>query len=111
MLGRRRYLPDIQSNNATVLAFAERNAVNAPIQGSSADVIKVAMVNIDSALKAKGMQSKMIMQVHDELVFDVPKSELEELTALIGHAMTEAVALEVPLAVDMSSGNDWLEAH
>jgi DNA polymerase-1 len=111
VLGRRRYLPDIQSNNATVRAFAERNAVNAPIQGSAADVIKVAMVNIDSALKAKGMQSKMIMQVHDELVFDVPKSELEELTALIGPAMTEAVALEVPLAVDMSSGNDWLEAH
>jgi DNA polymerase-1 len=111
VLGRRRYLPDIQSNNATVRAFAERNAVNAPIQGSAADVIKVAMVNIDSALKEKGMQSKMIMQVHDELVFDVPKSELEELTALIGPAMTEAVALEVPLAVDMSSGNDWLEAH
>ena len=111
VLGRRRYLPDIQSNNATVRAFAERNAVNAPIQGSAADVIKVAIVNIDSALKEKGMQSKMIMQVHDELVFDVPKSELEELTALIGPAMTEAVALEVPLAVDMSSGNDWLEAH
>jgi DNA polymerase-1 len=111
VLGRRRYLPDIQSSNATVRAFAERNAVNAPIQGSAADVIKVAMVNIDSALKAKGLQSKMILQVHDELVFDVPKSEVEQLTALIGPAMTKAVVLEVPLAVDMSSGNDWLEAH
>jgi DNA polymerase-1 len=69
------------------------------------------MVSIDAALKAKGLRSKMIMQVHDELVFDVPKSEVEELTALIGPAMTEAIALEVPLAVDMSSGNDWLEAH
>jgi DNA polymerase-1 len=111
VLGRRRYLPDIQSSNATVRAFAERNAVNAPIQGSAADVIKVAMVSIDAALKAKGLRAKMIMQVHDELVFDVPKSEVEELTALIGPAMTEAIALEVPLAVDMSSGNDWLEAH
>jgi DNA polymerase-1 len=69
------------------------------------------MVSIDAALKAKGLRAKMIMQVHDELVFDVPKSEVEELTALIGPAMTEAIALEVPLAVDMSSGNDWLEAH
>ena len=111
VLGRRRYLPDIQSANATVRAFAERNAVNAPIQGSAADVIKVAMVNIDAALKAKGLKSKMIMQVHDELVFDVPRSELLELQALIGPAMNEAVTLEVPLAVDMSSGEDWLEAH
>lgn len=111
VLGRRRYLPDIQSANATVRAFAERNAVNAPIQGSAADVIKVAMVNIDAALKAKGLKSKMIMQVHDELVFDVPRSELHELQALIGPAMNEAVTLDVPLAVDMSSGEDWLEAH
>jgi DNA polymerase-1 len=111
VLGRRRYLPDIQSANATVRAFAERNAVNAPIQGSAADVIKVAMVNIDAALKAKGLKSKMIMQVHDELVFDVPRSELLELQALIGPAMNEAVTLDVPLAVDMSSGEDWLEAH
>ena len=111
VLGRRRYLPDIQSNNATVRAFAERNAVNAPIQGSAADVIKVAMVKIDAALKAKGLRTKMIMQVHDELVFDVPESEISDLKALIGPAMTEAVALSVPLAVDMSAGKDWLEAH
>jgi DNA polymerase-1 len=111
VLGRRRYLPDIQSNNATVRAFAERNAVNAPIQGSAADVIKVAMVKIDAALKAKGLRTKMIMQVHDELVFDVPESEISDLEALIGPAMTEAVALSVPLAVDMSAGKDWLEAH
>ena len=111
VLGRRRYLPDIQSNNATVRAFAERNAVNAPIQGSAADIIKVAMVNIDAALKSKGLKARMIMQVHDELVFDVPKSEVPELEALIGPAMTDAVTLDVPLAVDMSAGNDWLEAH
>jgi DNA polymerase-1 len=91
--------------------YAERNAVNAPIQGSAADVIKVAMVKIDTALKAKGLHAKMIMQVHDELVFDVPRSEISDLEALIGPAMTEAVALSVPLAVDMSSGKDWLEAH
>ncbi len=111
VLGRRRYLPDIKSNNATVRAFAERNAVNAPIQGSAADIIKVAMVNIDGALRAKGLKAKMIMQVHDELVFDVPLSEVAELEALIGPAMIDAVALDVPLAVDMSSGRDWLEAH
>ena len=111
VLGRRRYLTDIQSNNATVRAFAERIAVNAPIQGSAADIIKVAMVNIDAALKAKGLKARMIMQVHDELVFDVPKSEVPELEALIGPAMTDAVTLDVPLAVDMSAGNDWLEAH
>ena len=111
VLGRRRLLPDIQSNNATVRAFAERNAVNAPIQGSAADVIKVAMVRIDKALRESGLKSRMIMQVHDELVFDAVRSEVDALSALIRENMERAVALSVPLVVDMSTGEDWLEAH
>jgi DNA polymerase-1 len=111
VLGRRRYLPDIQSNNATVRAFAERNAVNAPIQGSAADIIKVAMVRMQKSLASSGLKSKMIMQVHDELVFDVPKEEVETLQGLIAEAMSGAVTLDVPLVVDMSTGSNWLEAH
>jgi DNA polymerase I len=111
VLGRRRYLPDIQSNNATVRAFAERNAVNAPIQGSAADIIKVAMVRMNAALKEHKMQTRMIMQVHDELVFDVPKNEIEQLQAMISEAMSKAVTLDVPLVVEMCSGQNWLEAH
>jgi DNA polymerase-1 len=111
VLGRRRLLPDIHSNNATVRAFAERNAVNAPIQGSAADVIKVAMVRLDEAMRTAGLQAKMIMQVHDELVFDVPLAEVETLSALIREHMEAAVSLPVPLVVDMSTGADWLEAH
>ncbi|MGB1075520.1 MAG: DNA polymerase I [Flavobacteriales bacterium] len=111
VLGRRRLLPDIHSNNATVRAFAERNAVNAPIQGSAADIIKVAMVQIDEALKASHLKSRMIMQVHDELVFDVPREEVHQLMPLIQKHMEEAVRLDVPLVVEMSTGEDWLEAH
>ena len=111
VLGRRRYLPDIQSNNATVRAFAERNAVNAPIQGSAADIIKVAMVRMQQAIDEHGLQSKMIMQVHDELVFDVPEGEVAQLVGLIEVAMADAVKLAVPLVVDMSTGQNWLEAH
>ena len=111
VLGRRRYLPDIQSNNATVRAFAERNAVNAPIQGSAADIIKVAMVRMQEAIDQHQLRSRMIMQVHDELVFDVPKDEIEQLEGLIKTAMSEAVTLTVPLVVDMSTGKNWLEAH
>lgn len=111
VLGRRRYLPDIQSNNATVRAFAERNAVNAPIQGSAADIIKVAMVRMQEAIDQHQLRSRMILQVHDELVFDVPKDEIEQIEGLIKTAMSEAVALTVPLVVDMSTGKNWLEAH
>ena len=111
ILGRRRRLPDINSNNGMVKAFAERNAVNAPIQGSAADIIKVAMVKIDSALKENGLNATMIMQVHDELVFDVHKDELEELKPIVKKCMEEAVELSVPLEVDISTGKDWLEAH
>lgn len=111
VMGRRRYLPDIQSNNATVRAFAERNAVNAPIQGSAADVIKVAMVQVDQALKSAGLKSRMIMQVHDELVFDVPLEEVDVMQTIVRSSMVQAIEMSVPLVVDMSTGNDWLEAH
>jgi DNA polymerase-1 len=111
ILGRRRKLPDINSTNGMVKAFAERNAVNAPIQGSAADIIKVAMVNLARELESGGWKSRMIMQVHDELVLDVPIDELETLKPLVKKCMEEAVKLSVPLEVDMSSGLDWLEAH
>ena len=111
ILGRRRKLPDINSTNGMVKAFAERNAVNAPIQGSAADIIKVAMVNLARELQSGEWKSRMIMQVHDELVLDVPIDELEALKPLVKKYMEEAVKLSVPLEVDMSSGRDWLEAH
>jgi DNA polymerase-1 len=111
MLGRRRYLADINSANAVVRGFAERNAINAPIQGSAADIIKVAMVNLDREIKKRGMRSRMILQVHDELVFDAHREEVEELKALVADKMSHAVQLRVPLVVDMSTGSNWLEAH
>ena len=111
IFGRRRKLPGINSNNGMVKAFAERNAVNAPIQGSAADIIKVAMVRLAKELEEGNWKSKMIMQVHDELVLDVPKNELEPLMPLVKKCMEEAVKLNVPLIVDMNWGNDWLEAH
>ena len=111
MLGRRRYLADINSANAVVRGFAERNAINAPIQGSAADIIKVAMVNLDREIKRRGMRSRMILQVHDELVFDAHREEVEELKALVADKMSHAVQLRVPLVVDMSTGSNWLEAH
>ncbi len=111
ILGRRRKLPGINSNNGMVKAFAERNAVNAPIQGSAADIIKIAMVNLARELKKGGWKSKLIMQVHDELVLDVPKSELEGIMPVVKRCMEDAVELNIPLLVDMKFGNDWLEAH
>lgn len=111
VLGRRRYLPDLQSNNATVRAFAERNAVNAPIQGSAADIIKVAMVRCARRLKEEGFATKMILQVHDELVFDVPRDELARVQPVVRETMEQAVRLQVPLVVDMATGENWLEAH
>jgi DNA polymerase-1 len=111
VLGRRRYLPDLHSNNATVRAFAERNAVNAPIQGSAADIIKVAMVRCARRLQEGAYKTRMILQVHDELVFDVPKSELASIQTLVKETMEQAVELQVPLVVDVSTGDNWLEAH
>ncbi|MFV5694584.1 DNA polymerase I [Flavobacterium sp. LB3P122] len=111
ILGRRRYLKDINSANAVVRGASERNAVNAPIQGSAADIIKIAMINIHRKLTAENWKSKMLLQVHDELVFDVHNSELEKIQPLIKYEMENAFKLDVPLDVDLGAGKDWLEAH
>jgi DNA polymerase-1 len=111
LLGRRRYLADINSANSVVRGFAERNAINAPIQGSAADIIKVAMVNLDKEMKKRNLKSRMLLQVHDELVFDAHRSEVEELKELVREKMSGAVAMRVPLVVDMNTGDNWLEAH
>lgn len=111
ILGRRRYLKDINSQNAIVRGGAERNAVNAPIQGSAADIIKIAMINIHEKLTSENWKSKMLLQVHDELVFDVHNSELEKIKPMIKHEMEHAFKLDVPLDVDLGAGKDWLEAH
>ncbi|HET8855748.1 MAG TPA: DNA polymerase I [Salinimicrobium sp.] len=111
ILGRRRYLRDINSRNAIVRGAAERNAVNAPIQGSAADIIKLAMINIHRKLSAGKYRSKMLLQVHDELVFDIYKPELEELREMIKSEMEGAYIMDVPLEVDLGIGKDWLEAH
>ena len=111
ILGRRRYLKDINSQNAILRGSAERNAVNAPIQGSAADIIKLAMIAIQKRLKSENKNSKMILQVHDELVFDVPKYEIDEIKILIKEEMENAFKLEVPLVVDIGIGSNWLEAH
>ncbi|MDI6045196.1 DNA polymerase I [Flavobacterium yafengii] len=111
ILGRRRYLKDINSQNAIVRGGAERNAVNAPIQGSAADIIKIAMINIHEKLTSENWKSKMLLQVHDELVFDVHNSELEKIQPMIKYEMEHAFKLDVPLDVDLGLGKDWLEAH
>ncbi len=111
ILGRKRYLRDINSRNAVMRGFAERNAINAPIQGTAADIIKVAMINIDAWMQKEKVKSKMIMQVHDELVFDVPKPEVELMKSTIEKLMKEALPIEVPMEVGMGVGANWLEAH
>ncbi|NCQ11485.1 MAG: DNA polymerase I, partial [Bacteroidetes bacterium] len=111
VLGRRRYLNDINSRNAVVRGAAERNAVNAPIQGSAADIIKIAMIRIHDTLEARSYKTKMLLQVHDELVFDAYKPELETIKELVKTEMERAYKLEVPLDVDLGVGHDWLEAH
>lgn len=111
LLGRKRWLRDITSNNAVVRGFAERNAINAPIQGSAADMIKAAMIKIHEELTKQHFRSKMILQVHDELVFDVYKPELESIKPLIEHHMKMALPINVPLEVGMGAGENWLEAH
>ena len=111
VLGRRRYLKDINSANAIVRGAAERSAVNAPIQGSAADIIKIAMINIHKKLINENWMSKMLLQVHDELVFDVPKSEVIELKIMVKKEMENAFKLKVPLTVDLGEGQNWLDAH
>jgi DNA polymerase I len=109
--GRRRYLKDINSANAVVRGMAERNAINAPIQGSAADIIKIAMINIHREMEQKELQSKMIIQVHDELNFDVLKPELDTMKKLVKKNMEEAVNIGVQLIVEMNAANNWLDAH
>ena len=111
MLGRKRYLPDIHSRNQVVRGNAERNAINAPIQGSAADIIKIAMVRIHNRIKKENLLSKMILQVPDELIFETVIPELEQLKEIVIHEMSNAVELSVPLKVDWGTGKNWLEAH
>jgi len=111
LLGRQRRLKDINSKNRTVRGFAERNAINSPIQGTAADLIKVAMIKIHKAMQAREMKSKLILQVHDELVFDAHKTEIEELRQLVIDNMSTAMKMAVPLIVDSGTGSNWLEAH
>ena len=111
ILGRRRYLRDINGSNSVVRGFAERNAINAPIQGSSADMIKIAMIGIHEELKKRQMKSKMILQVHDELVFDAHLDEIDTLKNIVNDKMVNAMPLSVPVIVEINTGNNWLEAH
>ena len=111
LFGRRRYLPDINSKNATVRSLAERNAVNAPIQGTSADIIKLAMINVDRRIMEEGLKSRMVLQIHDELVFYAVKEEVEFLENLVREEMENVISLSVPLTVECNHGSNWLEAH
>lgn len=111
IMGRKRHLKDINSRNAVVRGYAERNAINAPIQGAAADVIKIAMIEVQNAISQAGYKSKMLLQVHDELVFDVYLPELKEIQILIKDKMEQAVSLSVPLEVDLGTGKNWLQAH
>lgn len=111
LFGRKRYLPDIHSQNATVRSFAERNAVNAPIQGTAADIIKMAMVSIHRRLKEEKLQAQMTMQVHDELNFNVPAQEVDRVREIVVSEMQNAVQLSVPLIAECGVGHNWLEAH
>lgn len=111
ILNRKRHLKDINSANFVVKAHAERNAVNAPIQGSAADVIKLAMIKIHEELKNQNLKTRMLLQVHDELVFEAPEDELETVTALIKNEMENAYQTSVPLLVEVGVGDNWLEAH
>ena len=111
LMGRRRYLPDINSQNAVIRSVAERNAINAPIQGSAADIIKQAMIKIHEVINERGMKSKMVLQVHDELVFDTHNTEREELKEIVKYEMENVIDTKVPLVVDVGEGLNWLAAH
>jgi len=111
IFGRRRYLPDLNSKNGTVRSLAERNAINAPIQGTSADIIKIAMINVDRRLEAEKLQSRMVLQIHDELLFDAIPSEVDILKKIVTEEMENVIKLSVPLTVECNHGNNWLEAH
>jgi DNA polymerase-1 len=110
-MGRRRYLKNINAKNGMIRAMAERNAINAPIQGSAADIIKIAMIEVDKEIVKRNMGSRMLLQVHDELIFDMHKSEADVLKSLVKEKMEQAVSLQVPLIVDIGEGDNWLKAH
>jgi len=109
IFGRRRYIPELRERNFNIRAFGERTAANSPIQGSAADLIKIAMIRIDAALREKQLEGKMLLQVHDELVFEVPPGELESVQQLVQYEMENAAQLSVPLVVDLGVGANWLE--
>ncbi len=109
IMNRRRYLPEITSSNFNLRGFAERTAMNTPIQGSAADIIKKAMIDMDRELEERGLKTKMLLQVHDELIFEVPVNELETIEQLVPHVMEHAVELSVPLKVDFAHGKTWYE--
>ncbi len=111
LFGRRRYLPEINARNATARSLAERTAINAPIQGTSADIIKLAMINVDKRIAEAGLQSRMVLQIHDELVFDAVRKEVETLQQIVKEEMENVIELSVPLTVECNYGNNWLEAH
>ena len=111
LFGRRRYLPDINSKNGTVRSLAERTAINAPIQGTSADIIKLAMINVSRRIAEEGLESRMILQIHDELLFDSTMEEVEQLKKIVCEEMQNVIELSIPLTVECSYGNNWLEAH
>lgn len=111
LFGRRRYLPDINSKNGTVRALAERTAINAPIQGTSADIIKLAMINVRKRISEEGLKSRMILQIHDELLFDAIPEEVERLSMIVREEMENVIELSIPLTVECDHGNNWLEAH
>ena len=111
IFGRRRYLPDINSRSNTVRSYAERNAINAPLQGSAADIIKIAMVGIDAEMRRRGLRSRMIMQVHDELIFNVFEDELAQMQQLVVEGMEKVYKGRVPLTAAAGVGTNWLDAH
>jgi len=109
LLGRRRYIPEINSSNRQIREAAERMAINMPVQGTSADIIKVAMINLHREMQKRQLKSKMLLQVHDELIFEVPQDEIKEMHQLVPETMSTAVKLSVPLKVDIKTGNNWGE--
>lgn len=111
LFGRRRYIPEIRSSNAAVRAFAERNAVNAPIQGTAADIMKLAMIAVDRRLREQGLKTRMVLQIHDELLFEVPKNEIDTVQGILKEEMENVVALSVPLTIGCDYGENWLDAH
>jgi DNA polymerase-1 len=111
LLGRRRYLRDINSRNGTVRSATERNAINMPIQGTSADMIKIAMINLHRELSEQSLATRLLLQVHDELVLEVPHAEIAPVKRLVDRCMREAIPMEVPIVVEIGTGSNWLEAH